>query len=108
MSNTMKQIIVFLFLSVVCVYASTQLTHVLSKLLQIDVSMSGLIGKVTSHLGDWGVMLNRILALILIPILAGCVVAGVFWFVKHVSMPHTMLVVWVTWLVMLVTIYRPA
>tara|TARA_B100000965_G_scaffold37936_1_gene27994 strand:- start:29 stop:355 length:327 start_codon:yes stop_codon:yes gene_type:complete len=107
MSNTAKQMIVFLFLSVICVYMSTQLSHIFSKLLQVDVALSGMIGKVTSHLGDWGVILNRVLALIVIPILAGGVVAAVFWFVKHVSMPHTMLVVWVTWLVMLVTIYHP-
>jgi hypothetical protein len=107
MTNTAKQIFIFIMLSVLCVYFSIHLTHILSKLLQLDVSISNLIGKATSHLGDWGLELNRLLALILIPILAGGLVAGGFWLVKHVSMPHTMMVVWVTWLVMLVTIYRP-
>ena len=66
--------------------------------------MSSLFNFITNHLGDWGVSLNKLISLVIIPIAFGALVAGGFWLVKHVSMPHAMMVVWVTWLVMMVAI----
>jgi hypothetical protein len=104
MSATGKQIIIFVLLSVLCVVLQQQIAHVVGLLLQMDVKVSSLFDFFTKHLGDWGTPLNKLLSLVIIPIAFGAVVAGGFWLVKHVSMPHTMIVVWVTWLVMLVTI----
>ena len=107
MANIGKQGLIFLLLSVVGVYCSGYVTHILGRLDQLDDLARSGIGMVTGHMGEWGSDINSLLGLIILPLLAGAVCAGVFWLVKHVSMPHTMMVVWVTWLIMLVTIYRP-
>ena len=107
MASISKQVLIFFLLSIACVYLSQYITHALTQLLQVDNAFTAVVGRVTSHMGEWGKDIKQMFSLILLPLVAGAIVAGGFWLVKHVSMPHTMMVVWVTWLVMLVTLYRP-
>jgi hypothetical protein len=107
MANIGKQVLVFFLLSILCVYISQYITHILSSLVKVDDMAKHAIHLVTGHMGDWGGNIKNLLGLIVLPLAAGILVAGGFWLVKHVSMPHTMMVIWVAWLVMVVTIYRP-
>ncbi len=107
MANIGKQVLIFFLLSILCVYVSKYITHILANLVKVDDFAKGVINMVTGHMGEWGGDIKYLLGLIILPLTAGAIVAGTFWLVKHVSMPHTMIVVWVTWLIMLVTIYRP-
>ena len=107
MANIGKQVLIFFLLSILCVYISQYITHILASLVKVDDMAKHVIHLVTGHMGEWGGDIKNLLGLIVLPLAAGAIVAGGFWLVKHVSMPHTMMVVWVVWLVMVVTLYRP-
>ncbi len=103
MDNIAKQSIMMVVLSVAAMFMQHELAHLLSWLLHVhNVIASGLT--VFFSMGPVGKVIQGIIALVLVPALAGGLVAAGFWLVKHVSMPHAMGVIWVMWLVMLVTI----
>ena len=101
-SKIIKQAILLLILSVLAMFLQNQLAHVLVFMLHLHNIVAGFVGKLTSHFGSVGIIIQGIVSLVLIPVLFGLVVSGLFWLVKHMSMPYMMSVIWVVWMIMLV------
>ena len=102
-----KQGILLIGLSVVAMVCNEQLIHVLHALLYLHDMFAHWFSIFFSG-GPVGLAIQEILALIIIPVLAGGIAALAFWLVKHVSMPHATATVWVVWLILLVTLLAQA
>jgi hypothetical protein len=107
MNSIPKQAILLIIFSIVAMFCQDQLAHVLRFLLHIhnEIESWTTVFFAGSEIGK---VIQGIIALVLFPLVIGGVVGLGFWLVKHVSMPHIMSVVWVTWLIMLVTILAQA
>jgi hypothetical protein len=53
--------------------------------------------------GATGRLIQNLISLLIIPAICGFIVGIVFWLIKREAMPHIMAVVWVLWLILLVT-----
>lgn len=107
MTGISKQCVLLIVLSVAAMFLQAQLSHVLHFLLYLHNVVASWMAMLFSA-GKYGMIIQGILALVIVPLVAGFIMAAAFWLVKHVSMPHMMLVVWLVWLVMLVTILAKA
>jgi len=96
-----KQVLVILAVTIATIFFKNQLSHVLD----ILVSAHNYVGQ-KLHLifadDKIGRIIQDMLALLLIPILCGLLVAAIFWLMKRGAMPQVMMVVWSVWLVLLV------
>lgn len=98
-----KQCILILILTIVAVFIQDQLEHVVAWLL----SLHNLIAKDLMFFFSgrpMGRVIQGVIALLLIPFVAGGLAALGFWLVKHVSMPHMMATIWIVWLIVLITV----
>lgn len=97
-----KQAILIILLTVAAVFFKAQLSHVLDALISLHNTIAASLTKIFAS-DDDGLLVQNIIALLLIPLVLGGLVGLVFWFVKHEMMPHTMLVIWFVWLVLVTT-----
>lgn len=98
-----KQVILLILISIVAMFMQGKLVYVLHGLLYLHDLIASWLSIFFSG-GPIGLVIQGIIALILIPGIAGGLAALAFWLVKHVSMPHAMGTVWIVWLIMLITI----
>ena len=103
-SKMIKQIVLFVILSIVVMFFQDQLAHVLVFMLHLHNMVASFVGKLTLHFGTVGLVIQGIVSLVLIPVIVGLVASGLYWLVKHAFMPNMMSVIWIVWLVMLVAI----
>ena len=107
MDNIFKQCILLVLLSIAAMFLRSQLAQLLHWFLYIHNMVANLMSGLFP-----GTMIGRVIqsfvALVIVPVVCGAFVALIFWLVKHVSMPHTMAVIWTVWLIMLVTILAKA
>lgn len=98
----LKHILLLVGLSVAAVFFKGQLVHVLHGLLDIHDRIANGLGIIFSG-DEVGRILQAVIALLLIPIVLGVVIAIAHWFIKQAHFPHTMTVIWVSWTILLVT-----
>ena len=103
-SKTVKQLVLLLILSIAAMFLQNQLAHVLVFMLHLHNLVAGVVGKLTSHFGSVGLIIQGIVSLVLIPLIFGGLVSGLYWLCKHASLPNTMAIIWMIWAVMMVTI----
>ena len=102
-----KHILWLLIGSVAAIFFKNQLGEVLQFLLLAHNKLATMLSYVFTHRSA-GQLVQDVLALMIIPILAGLIATFVFWLFKHVAMPHTILAVWVFWVVLVVTMLAQA
>lgn len=93
-------IIVF---SIAVMFFQTEVGHVLRYLLMFHDKIADALASIFSS-APAGRMIQEIIALIIIPVIAGAIAAFVFWLIKRHEMPHIISTVWFVWTVLLVTI----
>lgn len=98
----LKQTILIMILSAVTIVFKTQLGELLDGIVYLHNYIAGALHVVFSD-DQVGSIIQDMIALLLIPLFCGIVVASVFWLVKRAQMPHIMAVIWIVWLVLLVT-----
>lgn len=98
-----KHLVLLIALSVLAILFKMHLVHVLNGLLYVHNYIAQSLNVVFSS-GSIGKVIQELISLLAIPIGAGLVAALVFWLMKRSVMPHTMAVIWIIWLVLLVTI----
>lgn len=103
----LKHSIWLLIGSIVAIFLKPQLAKVLHYLLVAHNKVSGWLALIFTH-GSAGQIIQDVLALMIIPIVAGLAATLVFWLFKRVAMPHTLTTVWAVWLVLIVTILAQA
>lgn len=97
-----KHLLFLVGFSIAAVFFKGQLVHVLHGLLAVHDRIANGLGVIFS--GDAvGRILQSVIALLLIPIVVGAILAVAHWFLKQAHFPHTMTVIWVVWTVLLVT-----
>jgi len=107
MDNIFKQCILLIILSIAAMFLQAQLAHVLHVFLYVHNWIANLMSGLFAG-STIGMIIQGIVALVLVPVACGAFVALIFWLVKHVSMPHTMAVIWTVRLTMSVTILAKA
>ncbi len=97
-----KQLLYLIVLSIVVVFFKTQFHSVINFAVYLHEHLISVLNKVFSD-DKTGQLIQAMLALILIPCAVGLVVSGIYWAIKRSSMPRTMQIIWITWLVLLTT-----
>ncbi len=97
-----KQFILIVLLSIAAVFFRAQLSNVLDGLVIVHNGIAEALLRVFST-SEAGRFIQDIIALLVIPALIGAVFCVGFWLIKREMMPHTMLIIWVVWLVLLTT-----
>lgn len=97
-----KQILLIILLSVCSLFFRVELGHVLDAIVLLHNKIYQLLHVIFSD-GSVGSIIQNLISLLILPCLGGLIVALVFWLVKRSAMPHVMAVVWILWLMLLVT-----
>lgn len=98
-----KQLVLLVVASVAAIFFKNELVHGLNLLIQGHNTVSHWMAMVFS--GDVvGRIIQGVIALLLIPMAIGFVASIVYWVVRKAAFPHAFLVIWATWLVLLVTL----
>lgn len=97
-----KQFILIVLFSFAAIIFRTQLHHALGSLIYVHNYIAQALHMVFSD-DNAGRLIQDIISLLLIPVLAGLIVAMMFLLFKREAMAHSMAVIWVVWLVLLVT-----
>lgn len=89
--------------SVLAIFLKTQLAKVLHYLLLAHNKVADWLGLVFSH-GSIGQLILDVLALMIIPIVIGLLVAIVLMLMKRTAKPQALVATWTAWVVLLVTL----
>lgn len=97
-----KQVILIVLLSLVAIFFRSEISHLLNAVVYAHNAVAKLLHFIFSD-DTVGKLIQNVIALLFLPFVAGLIVALIFWLVKRATMPHIMAVVWVLWLVLLIT-----
>lgn len=97
-----KHALIIVVCSIAAILFQSQLSHVVHWLLNMHDQLAVGLGNIFTS-GPTGAMIQKILALIIIPVVGGGVAALVFFLIKKGEMPHILITVWIVWTVLLVT-----
>lgn len=106
-TSVVKQSVLLVTFSILSLFFKQQLMNVLHGLLFIHNRIASWLALVFSN-DNMGELIQAIIALVMIPLIAGFLVALGFWLVKRHAMPHIMLTVWIVWTILLVTMLAQA
>lgn len=95
-----KHLVLLIILSVVAVFFRAELAYVVHIALQVHDHLVAWLGLVFSA-GKWGQLIQLSLVLLLIPVVLGLVISGVYWLIKRKKLPCLMEVIWISWFVLL-------
>lgn len=98
-----KHILLLVGLSVAAVFLQDQLAHVFNFLMSVHAQIANVLGRIFS-LNSVGEVVQSVLALLLIPIVIGALIAIAHFFIKQEHFPHTLNVIWVCWAILLAAI----
>ncbi|WP_267257021.1 hypothetical protein [Coxiella endosymbiont of Ornithodoros maritimus] len=97
-----KQFILLVLLSLAAIFFRIELSYVLDGLVYIHNYIARTLHLIFSD-DPAGRLIQNMVSLLIIPVVAGFVVATAFWLIKRMVMPHMMAVIWVLWLILLTT-----
>lgn len=99
-----KQLLLLIIFSIVIVFFQSQASIVLHGLVMVHSKLLSLLSMVFSS-DSAGHMIKDVVAMLLVPLLVGIIVACIFWMAKRsATLQHTMLTIWIVWVVMLVAV----
>lgn len=98
-----KQILLIILLSAAAIFFQSELSHVIDFFVNAHQYVDKTLHSIFSQ-GQVGQLIQDMISLLILPFLGGLLLAALFWLVKRTSMPHTMGVVWVLWLVLLISL----
>ncbi len=97
-----KQLIMLVLLTTAAIFFNSELSLLLDALVYAYSAITQAL-KIAFSEGDIGLFIQNALAILVIPILCGLIAAALFRLFKRQT-PHTMTIVWVVWLILMVTI----
>lgn len=98
-----KNVLLLIGLSVAAIFFQDQLMQLLQLLTHIHNVIARGLGVIFS-VDSVGEVVQSVLALLLIPVLLGIIISFAHFFVKQVHFPHTLLVIWISWAVLLASV----
>lgn len=97
-----KQIILITLLSIATILFREQLVFILDGVVYAHNHIAKALHLVFAD-DEIGRLIQEMIALLIIPVICGVIIASIFWLIKRAKMPHIMPVIWVVWLVLLIT-----
>ena len=97
-----KQSLLLIVFSLIAILFMAQLNHFLDSLVFLHNYITNTLHVIFSS-DRVGRLIQDMVALLLIPFVAGGIVSLVYWLAKRSSMPYTMPFIWILWLVLLTT-----
>jgi hypothetical protein len=97
-----KNILMIITFSVIAMLIDSNLGHILRYILMVHDKIADSLGAIFSN-APAGRMIQETIALIIIPVICGVIVALIYWLVKRHEMPHIIASVWVAWVILVVT-----
>ena len=97
----LKSILYLIGLTVAAIFLKAQLVHVLHFLMYLYDKIGNGLNVIFSD-DPVGKVLQSVLSLLLIPVVMGIVCSLIHFVIKQDHFPHTMVVIWVCWAVLLV------
>jgi flagellar biosynthesis protein FlhB len=98
-----KHILLLVGLSVAAIFFQDQLMHALKFFMYVHNQLANGLGVIFS-VDKVGEVVQSVLALLLIPIVIGVVLALAHFFIRKQHFPHMMTTIWVAWAVLLVSV----
>src|SRR3989338_9793983 len=98
-----KHILLLIGLSVAAIFFQEPLMHVLQFFMQVHNQIAKGLGVIFS-VDAVGEVVQSVIALLLIPVVLGVILAIAHFFIKQQHFPHTMTVIWVAWAVLLAAV----
>ena len=97
-----KHIILFLVATILGVMFRNELLKVLDWLLYLHNQLAAWLAVIFSS-DSMGRMIQGVVALLVIPTVIGGIITGVHRLIKHAPYPYTWTVIWVSWVILFVT-----
>ena len=97
-----KQLILIVSLSLGGILFKTEISHVLDGLVYVHNYIAQTLHLIFSD-DNVGRLIQDTISLLFIPFIIGFAVTMAFWLIKRAAMPHIMAVIWMMWLILLVT-----
>ncbi|EKD77061.1 MAG: hypothetical protein ACD_42C00492G0001 [uncultured bacterium] len=98
-----KHILMLIGLSVAAIFFQDQLMQVLKFFMYVHTQLANGLGVIFS-VDKIGEVVQSVLALLLIPVVVGVLIAIAHFFIRQHHFPHTMTAIWVCWAVILVSV----
>ena len=98
-----KHILLLVGLSIAAIFFQDQLMHVLKFFMYVHNQIANGLGAIFS-MDAVGEVVQSVFALLLIPVVLGVLIAIAHFFIKQAHFPHTMMVIWVCWAVLLASV----
>lgn len=95
-----KHFIFLIGLSIVAVFFRTEVAYVVHGAIYLHDRLVSYLTLVFSG-GRWGQLIELGLALFIIPVALGGIIAGVYWLFKRILMPFMMEIIWILWFILL-------
>lgn len=94
-----KQIIALIVLSIVVILFQNFISYTFNFIIHAYNIIINWLGRIFSN-GYSGQLIEKTLALLLVPSLAALAISGVYWAFKRTPTPYTMPIIWVFWLIL--------
>ena len=102
-----KQLILIVCASIAAAFFKNELTHGLQILIMGHNEVARWMAMIFSN-DHAGRIIQGVVALIVIPVAVGVVLSFAYWIVKKSMLPHTLMVIWMVWTVLLTTLLAQA
>jgi hypothetical protein len=95
-----KHFIFLIVISIVAIFFRTEVAYVIHGAINLHDKLVAFLSLIFSG-GKWGQLIKLGLALFVLPVFFGGLIAGIYWLFKRIYMPYTMEVIWILWFVLL-------
>lgn len=95
-----KHFIILVVVSLLAVFFRTEVAFIIHGALNVHDQIVSVLSNIFSG-GRWGQLIELGLALFILPVFIGGLVAGIFWLFKRNIMPYMMEIIWILWFVLL-------
>lgn len=99
----LKHAIFMIIFSVLVMMFQSQVGYVLHYMLVAHDQVADILGSIFSN-APAGRMIQETIALVIIPLIIGVIVAFIYWLIKRREVPHIIGAVWFFWTVLIVMI----
>jgi hypothetical protein len=93
----LKQIFLIIFASIVIIFFTPFLQHVLHMIVASHDWINNQLKQVFS-VGEAGRIIRELLAMLAVPVLVSIFPAAIYWLIKRAWFPWTLEIIWVVWL----------
>lgn len=103
-TDTLRHSLYIMGVSLLLVIGARFFVDIVQLLSVLFQTVSGWFGMIFSN-GHWGVMVQQVLSLTLVPLCLALIPAGLYWLIKKQPLPYFIPIVWGLWLMLATALY---